>query len=303
MATHAARAALASIKLDPKAVDSAIFGNVAQTSSDAAYLARHIALKADMAIHTPALTLNRLCGSGMQAVISAMQEIQLGQASVVLAGGTESMSQAPYAVRNIRFGTQLGTNPPFEDTLWAALTDSYAKVPMGITAENLAEKYKISREEVDKFAQRSQQLWGEAEKAGVFKAEIAPIEVASKKGPKVLGSDEGPRPETTLETLAKLKPVFKKEGVVTAGTASGITDGAAALVVASEESVNRLNLTPLAEIVSYSYVGVEPTLMGIGPVPAVQAALKRAKLTINDIDLFEVRRVARRCPTGRTGGR
>jgi len=256
-----------------------------------------------MAIHTPALTLNRLCGSGMQAVISAMQEIQLGQASVVLAGGTESMSQAPYAVRNIRFGTQLGTNPPFEDTLWAALTDSYAKVPMGITAENLAEKYKISREEVDKFAQRSQQLWGEAEKAGVFKTEIAPIEVASKKGPKVLGSDEGPRPETTLEALAKLKPVFKKDGVVTAGTASGITDGAAALVVASEESVNRLNLTPLAEIVSYSYVGVEPTLMGIGPVPAVQAALKRAKLTINDIDLFEVRRAAQRRAAARPRGR
>ena len=285
---HASRATLASINFDPASVDSAVFGNVAQTSSDAAYLARHVALRSGLAVHTPALTVNRLCGSGMQALISGYQDILLGDAEIVLTGGTESMSQAPYAVRNIRFGTQLGVNPPFEDTLWAALTDSYAKVPMGITAENLAERYKLSRADVDSFALRSQQRWAAAEKAGIFKREIAPIEVKTKKGNVSLGSDEGPRPETTLEGLTKLKPVFKKDGVVTAGTASGITDGAAAVLIASAEAVKKYNLTPLAEIVSYHYSGVEPTIMGIGPVPAIQGALKKAKLTLDDIDLVEV---------------
>ena len=286
---HAAKATLAAAHVDPKIVDAAVFGNVAQTSSDAAYLARHVALRSGLPIHAAALTVNRLCGSGMQAVISGLQDIVMGDAEIVLVGGTESMSQAPYAVRNIRFGTSLGTNPPFEDTLWAALTDSYAKVPMGITAENLAERYKLSRQEVDAYALRSQQGWAAAEKAGVFKTEIAPIEVKTKKGHVHLGSDEGPRPETTLEALAKLKPVFKKDGVVTAGTASGITDGAAALLIASADAVKKHNLKPLAEIISYCNVGVEPTIMGIGPVPAIQGALKKANLTLNDIDLIEVR--------------
>jgi acetyl-CoA acyltransferase 2 len=287
---HAARATLASVGVNAKtSVDSAIFGNVAQTSSDAAYLARHVALRSDLAVHTPALTVNRLCGSGMQAVINGYQDIVLGDAEVVLTGGTESMSQAPYAVRNVRFGTQLGVNPPFEDTLWSALTDSYAKVPMGITAENLAEQYKLSRQEVDAYAVRSQQRWAAAEKAGIFKREIAPIEVKTKKGPVTLGSDEGPRPETTVEGLAKLKPVFKKDGVVHAGSASGVTDGAAAVLIASADALRKHGWTPLAEIVAYHYAGVEPTVMGIGPVPAIRGALKKAKLTLDDMDLIEVR--------------
>lgn len=288
LAAHAIKGALASIGLNPSHVDSVIVGNVAQTSSDAAYLARHAALKSGVPVPVPALTVNRLCGSGFQSVVNGAHEILLGEAEIVATGGAENMSQAPYAARGIRFGTQLGRNPPFEDTLWSALTDSYIKTPMGITAENLAEMYKISKQEVDEYALRSQQNWVKANEAGVFKAEITPVKVKGKKGEVDLLVDEGPRPQTTIEALAKLKPTFKEGGVTTAGNASGITDGAAAVIIASEEAVKKHNLKPLARLVSWHVAGVEPKIMGIGPVPAIQNALKKAKLSLQQIDLVEV---------------
>lgn len=287
LGVHAAKAALAESKAPLDHIQTVNFGNVQQTSSDAAYLARHIGLRAGLPIPVPALTVNRLCGSGFQAVINSMQEIQLGLAEISLAGGTESMSQAPYVVRGTRFGAPLGANIPFEDTLWAGLIDSYLKLPMGITAENLATKYNVTREESDNFGLRSQHLYAQAYKAGVFHAEIAPIEVKTKKGPHMLHKDEGPR-ETLLESLTKLKPTFKKDGVVTAGTASGITDGAAALVLASEQAIKQFNLKPLARIVSYHYAGVDPSIMGIGPCPAVQGALQKVHLSLDKMDLIEV---------------
>ncbi|KAI9138755.1 Thiolase, N-terminal domain-containing protein [Paraphysoderma sedebokerense] len=285
-------ASQAALKQLPKGtpVDSVIFGNVAQTSADAAYLARHVGHYGKLPIHVPALTVNRLCGSGFQAVINAAQEIQLGEAQVVLAGGTESMSQAPYALRNARWGTRYGVDLKLEDTLAAALVDSYPeKVPMGITAENLAQQYNISREDCDKLALQTQQRWAEAEKNGHFKAEIAPVEIKTKKGVEHFSKDEHPRPQTTLESLAKLPSVFiPKTGTVTAGNASGICDGAAALVVAGENAVKEHNIKPLARIVSWFYCGVEPKIMGIGPVDAIKEALRRANLTLADMDLVEV---------------
>lgn len=287
LGVHASKAALAESKVPLDQVNTVNFGNVQQTSNDAAYLSRHVGLRAGLPIPVPALTVNRLCGSGFQAVINSMQEIQLGVAEISLAGGTESMSQAPYAVRGVRFGAPLGANIPFEDTLTAGLVDSYAKTPMGITAENLAVKYNVTREESDKFGLRSQTLFAQAHKHGVFHAEIVPIEVKTKKGMHMMDKDEGPR-ETSLETLAKLKPTFKKDGVVTAGTASGITDGAAALVLASEKAIKQFNLKPLARIVSYQYSGVDPTIMGIGPCPAIRGALQKASMSLDKMDLIEV---------------
>jgi len=198
------------------------------------------------------------------------------------------MSQAPFVVRNVRFGTRFGSSYNFEDALFQALTDSYAKSPMAITAENLAEQYSITRKEVDEFALLSQQRWAQAAKEGAFNDEIAPIQLKTKKGPVDFVLDEHPRPATTIESLSKLPPVFKKDGVVTAGNASGISDGAAALVLASEAAVRKHNLTPLARVVSWASVGVEPTIMGIGPVEAIRLALKRAGLELNSMDLVEV---------------
>jgi len=288
LASVAIKSAINSIKLDPKLIDSVIVGNVAQTSTDAPYLARHAALMAGIPIPVPALTVNRLCGSGFQSVVSGAQEILLKEAEIVVCGGAENMSQAPYAVRGVRFGTTLGKNPLMEDTLWASLTDNYAKTSMAITAENLAEKYKITRKEVDEFSLRSQLAWAEAQKKGIFDDEIVPIQIKGKKGPEDFKVDECPRPTSTYEGLAKLKALFKENGVVTAGTASTITDGAAAVILASEEAVKKYNLKPLARVVSWQSSGVEPTLMGIGPVPAIQGALKRAGLELNQLDLVEV---------------
>jgi acetyl-CoA acetyltransferase family protein len=232
--------------------------------------------------------VNRLCGSGFQAVVTGAEQILLGDAEICLVGGAENMSQAPHVVRGARWGLAFGKAPPFEDALWGALTDSYTGLPMAVPAENLAEKYKISREECDAFALRSQRTWGEAHAAGRFAAEIAPLELKSRKGPVRFDKDEHPRPETTPEVLAKLAPVFKKDGVVTAGNASGICDGAAALVVASREAADRRGLTPLAKIVQWGVSGCDPKLMGIGPAPAIRRALERAGLEPGQIDLFEV---------------
>lgn len=289
LGAHAARAALAAGNIDPALVDAVQVGNVAQTSADATYLARHVGLKAGVPIESPALTVNRLCGSGFQSVIGGVQDILLGDAQIVLTGGAENMSQAPLAAygNHARFGVKLGAGLNLVDTLWAALTDSHSNTPMGITAENLAVKYGITREQSDEFGLRSQTLYAQAHAAGHFDAEIAPIEVKAGRNVEMLTADEGPR-QTTLEKLAKLKAVFKKDGVVTAGTASGITDGAGAVVLASEDAVRQHNLKPLARIVSYQVSGVDPTIMGIGPVPAIRGALARAGLQISDIDIFDI---------------
>ncbi len=288
LGVEAAKAALAQSKVAPEEFDHVVFGNVSQTSVDAIYHARHIGLRAGLPIGVPALTLNRLCGSGFQAVITGAEQILLGDAEICLVGGAESMSQAPHVVRGARWGIPLGKSPPLEDALFAGLTDSYVNMSMAITAENLAEKYAITREECDAYALRSQRLWGEALAAGRFAAELTPIELKSRKGPVTFVRDEHPRPESTPEALAKLSTVFKKDGVVTAGNASGICDGAAALVIASREAAERRGLTPLARIVQWGVAGCDPKLMGIGPAPAIRKALDRAGLSQSDIDLFEV---------------
>ncbi|KAK6494417.1 3-ketoacyl-CoA thiolase [Huso huso] len=288
LAEHAAKAALAAGNVAPEIVNSVIVGNVMQSSSDAAYISRHVGLRAGVPIPVPALTVNRLCGSGFQSIINGAQEICLKESEVVLCGGSESMSQAPYAVRNIRFGTKFGVDLKMEDTLWAGLTDMHVKIPMGITAENLAVQYEISREDCDKYAHKTQQRWKAAHDAGHFNAEIAAVEVKTKKGKQPMTQDEHPRPQTTLEQLAKLQPVFKKGGTVTAANASGVSDGAAAVVIASEDAVKQHKLTPLARIVAYHVSGCDPSIMGIGPVPAISGALKKAGLTLKDMDLVEV---------------
>lgn len=264
-------------------------GNIIPTSTDAIYIARHSALKAGVPIHVPALAVNRLCGSGFQSIVSGAQDISLGDAKVALCGGTESMSLAPFVTRDIRFGVRLGEAPKFEDALWSGLTDSYCNSPMAITAENLAEQYKISREEVDKFALSSQHRWQAAHEAGHFKDEIAPVTFKTKKGEEVFSVDEHPRgKKATIEELAKLPPVFKKNGTVTAGSASGVCDGAGAVILANEEAVKQFNLKPLARLVTYSSVGVEPKIMGIGPVNAIKNVLQKAKLSVKDIDVVEI---------------
>lgn len=287
LGVHAARAALTQAGVDPKTVGHVVFGNVQQTSKDASYLARHVGLKAELPIETPALTVNRLCGSGFQAVVTAAQQILLGEAEVVLAGGTENMSQAPHSVFGARWGMKLGTDAPMVDTLWAGLTDLHCNTPMGITAENLADRYGISREDTDAYAFRSQSAWAAAQAAGRFSDEIVSITMKTRKGPTAFDVDEHPR-ETSIEKLGQLAPVFREDGRVTAGNASGICDGAAALVVASEDAVKSQGLTPLARIVSWGVAGVDPTVMGIGPAPAIRQALQRADRKLEDMDRIEV---------------
>uniref|UniRef100_A0A9L0KFE5 Acetyl-CoA acyltransferase 2 n=1 Tax=Equus asinus TaxID=9793 RepID=A0A9L0KFE5_EQUAS len=284
----AAKAALSAGKVSPEIVDSVIVGNVLQSSSDAIYVARHVGLRVGIPIATPALTVNRLCGSGFQSIVNGCQEICVKDAEVVLCGGTENMSQAPFCVRNVRFGTRLGSDLKLEDTLWTSLTDTHVQLPMAITAENLAVKHKISREDCDKYALQSQQRWKAANDAGYFNNEMAPIEVKTKKGKQIMQVDEHARPQTTLEQLSKLPPVFKKEGTVTAGNASGVSDGAGAVIIASEDAVKKHNFTPLARIVGYFVSGCDPSLMGIGPVPAINGALKKTGLSLKDMDLVEV---------------
>jgi len=261
---------------------------VQQTSPDAIYCARHIGLKSGLPIETPALTVNRLCGSGFQSVVNGAQDILLGDAKAVLVGGTENMSQAPHSVWGLRDGARFGKPPAMVDTLWESLTDSYCNTAMAVTAENLAEKYDISREDCDAFALKSQQRWAAAQESGAFADEMVPIEVKTRKGPKTVDADEHPRPQSTLETLGKLPPVFKKDGVVSAGNASGICDGAAALVLCDGEWAKSRGLTPLAKLLQWGIAGVEPTLMGIGPAPAIRSALDRAGLEQGQIDWFDV---------------
>jgi len=284
------KAALVQANLDPGAVDACFFGNVIQSSQDAAYLARHVALKSGCSQTTPSLTINRLCGSGFETVIQGATAIRVGDASIALCGGTENMSMAPLQVsgNDARWGVALGKGLKLGDSLWDGLTDAHAGCPMGITAENLAEKYGITREECDEYAIRSQSTWGKAKEAGIFDLEMAPVEVQTRKGTQVIDTDEHPRPETTLEKLSKLKAVFKKDGVVTAANASGVCDGAGSVLLASEEAVKQHNLVPLARLVSYGVTGCDPSIMGIGPVTAIQQALEKGGLSLGDVDRVEI---------------
>lgn len=270
--------------------DHCTFGNALQTSADAIYLARHIALDSGLSIETPAVTLNRLCGSGFESIIQGAQQILLDESRVVLAGGTESMSQAPHVVRGARWGLRLGPSTQLEDTLWESLTDSQCGLSMAETAENLAEKYELDRTSVDEIAFRSQQLAAQAWEDGVFDDEIIPVPIKNRKTRQIddWAADEHMRPQTTMEGLAALKPYFKKDGVVTAGNASGICDGAASTVIASEEFAATHGLTPLARLVGWAIVGVDPKHMGIGPAPAIRKLLGRAGMVLSDIDLVEV---------------
>ena len=283
----AARGALEATGVKSDEIDHTVIGNALQTSGDAIYGARHVALKAGVPFDRPALTVNRLCGSGIQSIVSGAHMIQLGEARTCLVGGMESMSQAPHVIRGARSGFALGQGK-LEDSLMVALLDTYCNTPMAGTAENLARKFEISREEQDKYALRSQQEAKRAKDAGFFAEEIVPVEVKTRKGSVQVNEDDHPRPETTLEGLAKLKPAFAQDGFVTAGNASGIVDGAAALVIAGEEFVKQKDLTPMGRIVSWAYAGVEPEIMGIGPVPATRAALAKAGLSLSEIDLIEV---------------
>ncbi|XP_006891768.1 PREDICTED: 3-ketoacyl-CoA thiolase, mitochondrial [Elephantulus edwardii] len=285
LAEFAARAALSAGSIPPETVDSVIVGNVMQVGRAEG---KHVGLRVGIRTEVPALTVNRLCGSGFQSIVSGCQDISVRDAEVVLCGGTESMSQSPYCVRNVRFGTKFGLDLKLEDTLWAGLTDQHIKLPMGITAENLAEKHKISREECDKYALQSQQRWKAAYDAGYFNNEMAPIEVKTKKGKQMMQLDEHARPQATLDQLSKLPPVFKKEGTVTAGNASGVSDGAGAVIIASEDAVKKHNFKPLARVVGYFASGCDPSIMGIGPVSAISGALKKTGLSLQDMDLVEV---------------
>ena len=283
----AARAAMERTRVDPAIVNHVVFGNVLQTSADAVYGARHVGLKAGVPVDVPALTVNRLCGSGIQAAISGGQMIALGEADVVLTGGMESMSQAPHVIRGLRSGLRLGQGQ-LEDTLWSALLDTHCGCTMAVTAENCAARYAVSREEQDRYAIRSQQLAAAAWQAGRFEDEVVPIEIKSRKGTEVFARDDHMRPDSTLEALAKLPAAFSKNGCVTAGNASGIVDGGAALLLASQAAIDSHGLKPLARLTHWATVGVDPTIMGMGPAPATRLVLQRAGLSLNDIDLIEV---------------
>ena len=287
LGTIAAKSAIEKSGLSADAINHVVFGNVLQTSSDAIYMARHIGLKSGVPVHVPALTLNRLCGSGFEAIVQGAKMIMLDEAEAVLAGGTESMSQAPHVIRGARWGLRLNSGQ-LEDYLWEALLDPYCDCQMAMTAENLADKYTISREEADIFAHTSQMRAKAAWEADLFKDEIVPVELKSRKGTKLFKKDEHMRPETTLDGLANLQPYFKKDGTVTAGNASGIVDGGAAVVICSMQKAEEKGLSPLGRLVSWGAVGVEPSLMGIGPVDACKLALKRAGLSLEQIDLVEI---------------
>ncbi|MBV9086005.1 MAG: acetyl-CoA C-acetyltransferase [Acidobacteria bacterium] len=286
----AASEAIRRAGVEPGEFDHCVIGNAQQTSGDALYGARHVSLRAGLPIETPALTVNRLCGSGMQAIVSAAQMVQLGEAKTVLAGGMESMSQAPHVIRGARWGLGLGEGK-MEDSLMVALLDTYCGLYMANTAELYGEQQGITREMQDEFALRSQKLAGEAQKACRLQEEITPVPLKNRKGEpsgEMFDKDDHLRPETTLDGLAKLKPAFGKNGSVTAGNASGIVDGGAAVVVMSMADAEKRGLTPMARIVSWGIAGVEPKVMGRGPVPATHMALQKAGLQLHEIDLVEV---------------
>lgn len=288
LGTASAIEALRRSKVEPNQIEHLIYGNVIHTSKNASYLSRHIGLHSGVPQEVPALTLNRLCGSGLQSVVTAAQHILVGDASIVLAGGAENMSQSPYSNFSQRFsGSKMG-NLQFDDMLLETLTDQYTGSGMGMTAEKLAQIYEITREEQDQFAVASHQRAAKSASKGILDEEIVPVEVKTRKGIQIVKTDEHIKPDANIEALQVLKSAFKIDGTVTAGNASGINDGAASLVIASKKSIQENQLKPVAKIVSWAVAGVDPTIMGIGPVPAITQALKRANLTLDDMDLIEV---------------
>ncbi len=289
LAVAAARAAIERSGVPAERIDDVVFGNVIQTSSDAIYLARHAGLRAGIPVGVPALTLNRLCGSGLQAIVSAAQSLALGSSTYALAGGAENMSQAPHVVRGARKGFALGRDVAFEDSLWTALTDSYGNIPMAITAENLAKQYGITREESDEFALTSQGRALEAQSDGYFSEEIVPVEVPGPRGTvTVVERDEGPRSGLTMEKLGKLPARFVRDGVVTPGNASGITDGAAAVVLTTAGQARKDGIEWIGRLAGAGVVGVDPSIMGIGPAFSIPRALQRANVALNDVAVIEI---------------
>jgi acetyl-CoA C-acetyltransferase len=273
-------------KVDPRQVGQLVFGNVIHTEAKDMYFSRVACIKGGLPQDTTALTVNRLCGSGMQAIVSAAQSIKLGDADVAVGGGAESMSRGAYVLPAMRWGQRMNDGGVV-DMMVGALTDPFDAVHMGITAENIAEKWKISRERQDEFAVESHRRAINAIEKGYFKEQILPIEMKTRKGTVLFDRDEHPRADVTVEGLAKLRAVFKKDGSVTAGNASGINDGAAAVVLMEEQAAAKQGLKPMARLVSYGLAGVDPKFMGIGPVPASQQALQRAGLKVGDIDVIE----------------
>jgi acetyl-CoA acetyltransferase family protein len=289
LAVAAAEAAIARSGVPKERFDEVVFGNVIQTSADAIYLARHVGLRTGLPIEVPALTVNRLCGSGLQAILSAAQSLTLGSAAYALAGGSENMSQAPHVVRGARKGFHLGQSVAFEDSLWTALTDSYGNTPMAVTAENLAKRYGVSRAECDEFALASQERALAAQSSGYYDDEIVAVDVPGPKGTRVrVEKDEGPRAGLTMEKLGKLPARFVADGVVTPGNASGITDGAAAVVLTTVKRARADGLTWIGRLVSSAVVGVDPSIMGIGPAFAIPKALERAGIKRSDLGVIEI---------------
>lgn len=284
----AAKAALDRSRFAPDEIGHVIFGNALQTSGDAIYCARHVALKAGLPQSVPAVTVNRLCGSGFESIVQAARMVATGEHDVVLAGGTESMSQAPHTIRGARWGIPLGQSK-MGDLLWESLYDPVAGFSMAETAENLAGQYGLTREEVDDFAYKSQTRTHDAQEGGRFADEIVPVELVGRKGEHVIfDKDEHPRPTTTPEVLAKLPPYFKKDGLVTAGNASGIVDGAAAVIVTTAARAERAGAPVLGRLLGWGVAGCDPKIMGIGPAPATRKALEDVGLTLDDMDLYEV---------------
>jgi acetyl-CoA acetyltransferase family protein len=287
LAAVASREAIRRSGATPEEFDHAIFGNVMQTSADALYGARHVALKAGLKTETPAVTVNRLCGSGIEAIAQAAQRLLLDENELILAGGMENMTQAPFVIRGLRNGLKLGGGA-LEDSLMAGLTDTYCGLPMALTAEKLAEQFGVTRKDADAYALRSQQKADSAYKACRMKEELVAVEVKQGKKTITVSEDDHRRPETTMEILEKLPPSFKKDGIVTAGNASGIVDGAAAVVITKEKIAKDRGLKPIGRIVSWATTGVDPSIMGIGPVPSSQRALKAAGLAVDQMDRVEV---------------
>jgi acetyl-CoA acyltransferase 2 len=287
LATVAAKAALERTGTNPEQIDHTIMGNVVQSGSDAIYATRHVALRAGVPIDRPALTVNRLCGSGIQSIVSGAQMIQLGEAQRVLAGGMESMSQAPFVIPGARWGLRLGS-AQIVDMLMASLFDTYCNLYMAQTAEKVAGKYGVTREDQDAFAALSHSRAAKAQAGGKHKEEIQPVEIKAKKGVEHCAVDDHVKPDTTPEVLAKLRPAFGKDGSVTGGNASGIVDAGAAVVIADESAVTNSQKTPLGRIVSWGIAGVDPSEMGMGPVPATKQALAKAGMKLADIDLIEL---------------
>jgi acetyl-CoA C-acetyltransferase len=286
LATTAVKEALVRSKVDLAEVGQVVLGNVIPTEPSDAYLARVAALNAGLSDKTPAFNVNRLCGSGLQAIVSAAQMLALGDADIAVGGGAESMSRSPYFMQGERWGMRMG-DAHATDYMLGILHDPFHRIHMGVTAENVAERDQITREMQDQLATTSHQRAASAISEGRFKSQIVPVGIATRKGTVVFDTDEHVKPDTSLETLGKMKPAFKKDGSVTAGNASGINDGAAAVVLATSEAVRRGGLEPMARLVAYAHAGVDPKVMGIGPVPATRRVLERAGLHIDDLDVIE----------------